>query len=306
MLPVEPRFAPLSNTVVDGKNIQERKMTRSHSFSGFVPYYLPDKEEALDECLDEGRRERVDSDGSTNTGPSSDSESETLSPMASTSPVERVVCWADADDELGGGADSPCIWPDTDDEWEGPSQPLAASAMYVPMMPQAVMLVQATMPVPKAVDEKVIVGLGKALAQAAEEDAEDCSEAATPNCFTSVAVPALSIQNQVWHYQRCGCSEECFVLALIYMSRVAEVSPGKVMLNQQTVHRLLLTALSVAAKFHDRSACSTQLFAEASGLALAELDFLQANFLELIDWDLSADAETFQRIRELLCDASEE
>ena len=47
-----------------------------------------------------------------------------------------------------------------------------------------------------------------------------------------------------------GCSEETFILALIYMDQVVQFNPEFV-ISSLNVHRLLITAIMLASKFFD-------------------------------------------------------
>lgn len=47
-----------------------------------------------------------------------------------------------------------------------------------------------------------------------------------------------------------GCSHACFVVALVYIDRLIQQSPG-LFVSCYNVHRLLLTSLILAAKFFE-------------------------------------------------------
>lgn len=72
----------------------------------------------------------------------------------------------------------------------------------------------------------------------------------TITVFHGSRPPSLSIEqylNRIFKYS--GCSPSCFVVAKVYIDRFLQITDG--FLTMLNVHRLLITAVMVAAKFID-------------------------------------------------------
>lgn len=113
-------------------------------------------------------------------------------------------------------------------------------------------------------------------------------------CFHSARIPALAIRDYLAHIRRVfGCTAECFVLCLAYIHRLTGKNPV-LAVNDWSSHRLLLTGLTVAAKFHDDVFYSNAFYAKAGGVSTAELNALEGQFLDMIDWKLRVSPEEFE------------
>lgn len=81
------------------------------------------------------------------------------------------------------------------------------------------------------------------------------------------------------------CSDECYVMGLIYIDRLLELHPD-IGINFYNCYNLLLTSIVLAAKFHDEAYHKNQFYAEAGYITTAELNFMEWRFLELLNWKL--------------------
>jgi hypothetical protein len=123
--------------------------------------------------------------------------------------------------------------------------------------------------------------------------------------FFSPRVPRISIENYLSRniYKCFQCSDECYVLALVYINRITKMEPSITVCNL-SMHRLLLFAVLVAAKFHDDLRYGNIYYAKVGGLPIAEVNKLELKFLQLIDWKTVVDAEEYQFYHALMCQAS--
>eukprot|EP00930_Biecheleria_cincta_P054282 TRINITY_DN4028_c0_g2_i1.p1 TRINITY_DN4028_c0_g2~~TRINITY_DN4028_c0_g2_i1.p1 ORF type:complete len:321 (+),score=67.56 TRINITY_DN4028_c0_g2_i1:55-1017(+) len=153
-------------------------------------------------------------------------------------------------------ADCDTCWPDTDDEWDGPSA-------RMPVLPPQVAVQGATMLMPVALRASPETQVPKAASK------NDKSGAPAPSsCWHWPGTPALNIEEYVLRlYELCGYSQRIFVFALAYISKAVERNPGKVSVCRETVHRLVLAAITVAAKYHDDEIRSNEFYAKAGGVA---------------------------------------
>lgn len=90
------------------------------------------------------------------------------------------------------------------------------------------------------------------------------------------------------------CSVECFVLALVYVDRIMQAN-WRFLLTSLNVHRLLLTAVMTAVKYHDDCSYNNAYYAKVGGIPLGELNALEIELLFLLGFDLHVPAEVFDR-----------
>jgi len=117
-------------------------------------------------------------------------------------------------------------------------------------------------------------------------------EQTTP--FHCRCVLAMSIGD----YIRCircdsGCDSTCYVLALIYIERLTKMHP-EISFSALSWHRLIITAITLAAKFHEDTYYSNNYYAEVGGVSLRELNMLEQLFLKMIDWKLQVSPEEYE------------
>jgi hypothetical protein len=111
------------------------------------------------------------------------------------------------------------------------------------------------------------------------------------NRFAGVEAASISIADymrRIHHF--VGCNDEIFVVGLIYIDRFLFRRPAIVM-NTLTVHRLVVTAILVAAKFYNDSVFNNKFFARVGGLATSELNLLETEFLFGIDFKLIVESD---------------
>eukprot|EP00392_Amoebophrya_sp_AT5.2_P005525 g5534.t1 len=98
-----------------------------------------------------------------------------------------------------------------------------------------------------------------------------------------------------------GCSDECYLLAVIYLDRVASKNEGLLLhMRKNTLHFLLLTALVVAAKFWDDDYLSMAQYARAGCTTKAQLADMERRFLKLLGYELDVAPQEFMWYAEQL------
>jgi hypothetical protein len=88
------------------------------------------------------------------------------------------------------------------------------------------------------------------------------------------------------------CSAATFIYALALLDRLQEYQA--VVLHRRNIHRLLLAACVVAAKYLDDFFYKNSYYANVGGLQLAVLNTLEAEFLQLIGFRCYVDPDTFE------------
>jgi hypothetical protein len=111
--------------------------------------------------------------------------------------------------------------------------------------------------------------------------------------FDAVRPPNITVEDYLSRlYTYFGCSAECFVLALIYVDRVVQ-SHESFTVNRTNVHRLILAALLVGAKYFDDFFYSNSYYSKVGGVRTKELNTLETCLLEMLHWRLYVSPEEY-------------
>jgi hypothetical protein len=92
------------------------------------------------------------------------------------------------------------------------------------------------------------------------------------------------------------CSNECFVLCLVYIDRIVKLHP-EFTISNLNIHRLLVTSIMLAVKFFDDVYYSNSYYARVGGVKTKEVNGLEAQFLQLIDWKLHVSPQEYDQYR---------
>lgn len=115
--------------------------------------------------------------------------------------------------------------------------------------------------------------------------------------FHSREAPAISIQDYLARIAKYfQCSDECLVLCLVYIDRIVKFNSG-FKVTPLSIHRVLLTSMLVAAKFHDDVFFTNTHYARVGGLRVRELNRLEAHFLQYIKWRLQVSPREYDLYR---------
>jgi hypothetical protein len=111
--------------------------------------------------------------------------------------------------------------------------------------------------------------------------------------FDAVRPPNISVEDYLSRlYNYFGCSVECFVLALIYVDRVVQLHESFTV-NRTNVHRLILAALLIGAKYFDDFFYSNSYYSKVGGVRTKELNTLETCLLEMLHWRLYVSPEEY-------------
>ncbi|KAL7066799.1 cyclin, N-terminal domain-containing protein [Cryptosporidium serpentis] len=123
--------------------------------------------------------------------------------------------------------------------------------------------------------------------------------------FHAVCVPSIPIRAYLMRIaHHFGCSNECFVLALIYIGRIIKVNRNFT-LSLLNVHRVIVTALMLATKFFDDVYYSNAFYARVSGVGTRELNSLEIHFLRLVRFQLFVTIQEYETCRSCVMRAAE-
>jgi len=120
--------------------------------------------------------------------------------------------------------------------------------------------------------------------------------------FDATRLPTVSIRDYMKRLERyCSCSEECFVVCMVYIERILETNPTFA-ITELNCHRFLLAATIVAAKFQDDDYYSNAYYAKVGGITTDELITLEGEFLAMMAWRGHVSVDAYEDCLERLCD----
>lgn len=219
-----------------------------------------------------------------------------FSPNGYKAPLEIVAHVIEA--HIDGASRSPVPKPvvatdaSNDDQQAGPSQVNEAASC------KEVVAVSA--------GEQFVTGLGRVLTRWVQATPPPCgadkSRKVLP--FRSVRTPSVSITAYLGRlHTYFGCSDECYVIALVYIDRLGKLDPTMTVCNLN-VHRLLFTAILVAAKFHDDMYYANAYYAKVGGIPLKEVNALEAELLQRLNWTVVVAPNEYQLYHSRVCEAT--
>eukprot|EP00494_Astrolonche_serrata_P022670 UN22927 len=84
--------------------------------------------------------------------------------------------------------------------------------------------------------------------------------------FHALHPPPITIEDYLERIAKYSCcSEECFVLALIYIDRLIQCNPA-FLVNSLNVHRIIITSVMLAAKFFDDHYYNNAYYGKVGGV----------------------------------------
>lgn len=106
--------------------------------------------------------------------------------------------------------------------------------------------------------------------------------------FDSAVIPNISIQNYLTRIMRFSrTSSRSLIMSLAYLDRITNRRENNITLTRHNVHRLILTAIMLAAKFYDDIHYDNNTWSRIGGINANEINRLETNFLELIEYNLN-------------------
>ncbi|TKW06733.1 hypothetical protein SEVIR_7G259800v4 [Setaria viridis] len=100
-------------------------------------------------------------------------------------------------------------------------------------------------------------------------------------------------------HRYAGLDPECYVVAYAYVDMAAHRRPAAAVASRN-VHRLLLACLLVASKVLDDFHHSNAFFARVGGVSNAEMNKLELELLDVLDFAVAVDHRAYGRYREHL------
>jgi len=114
--------------------------------------------------------------------------------------------------------------------------------------------------------------------------------------FHALKAPGIGVEAYLERVQKyASCSNECFILALIYIDRLIE--RNNFLLTELNVHRVVITAILLAAKFFDDAYYNNAYYAKVGGVLVSELNGLEVDFLFRINFSLHVSSDVFEKYK---------
>lgn len=114
--------------------------------------------------------------------------------------------------------------------------------------------------------------------------------------FHALKAPGIGIEQYLERIHKyASCSSQCFIMALIYIDRL--IQRNNFLLTELNVHRVIVTAILLAAKFFDDAYYNNAYYAKVGGVLVSEMNGLEVDFLFRINFSLHVTPELFEQYR---------
>jgi len=114
--------------------------------------------------------------------------------------------------------------------------------------------------------------------------------------FHALKAPGIGIQQYLERIHKyASCSSQCFIMALIYIDRL--IQRNNFLLTELNVHRVIVTAVLLAAKFFDDAYYNNAYYAKVGGVLISEMNGLEVDFLFRINFSLHVTPDLFEQYR---------
>jgi len=111
--------------------------------------------------------------------------------------------------------------------------------------------------------------------------------------FHALQPPQITVKSYLTRIAKYSkCSEECFVLALIYIDRLIRHN-GNFLVNSLNVHRLMITSIMLSAKFFDDQYFNNAYFGQVGGVSRKEINLLEIEFVFMINFNLYVETDMY-------------
>jgi len=112
--------------------------------------------------------------------------------------------------------------------------------------------------------------------------------------FHSRSTPNISVLDYLKRIVRfTNVEKSCLLLILHYIDQICTRMP-LFTLSSLTSHRFIIAAITVASKGLCDTFCTNNLYAKVGGISVTELNMLEREFLQAIDWRLTCTREVLQ------------
>src|SRR5271169_4648435 len=100
------------------------------------------------------------------------------------------------------------------------------------------------------------------------------------------ASPTISVTDYLLRIVKYSSLEKPTLLATVFYIDLLSRNYPAFTLSSLTVHRFLITAVTVASKGLCDAFCTNTHYAKVGGISVAELNMLELEFLKKVDWQI--------------------
>jgi len=112
--------------------------------------------------------------------------------------------------------------------------------------------------------------------------------------FHSRSAPGISVLDYLRRIVRfTNVEKSCLLITLHYIDQICARMP-LFTLSSLTCHRFIIASITVSSKGLCDTFCTNSLYAKVGGISVTELNVLEREFLEKIDWRLMCTREVLQ------------
>jgi hypothetical protein len=139
---------------------------------------------------------------------------------------------------------------------------------------------------------KIIAELLKSICEEGKSNKDDTLLLVKP--FISKKIPSISIIDYIERLLKYSkVSDNLFIIALIYIDRISR--KHKINLNYYNIHKIILASFICTIKFYEDECFPMNFYAKMGGITLKEINSLEYEFLNLIDFKLFVDNDLFEK-----------
>ena len=114
--------------------------------------------------------------------------------------------------------------------------------------------------------------------------------------FSATTIPSITIKEYLIRIQTYSHIEKStMILSLIYIDRLCEIAD--ITLTFYNIHRILFAAVLMAIKYNEDNFYDNNFYAEIAGVKSKELKMIEYTFLDMVDFKMFIDDETFEKYK---------
>lgn len=114
------------------------------------------------------------------------------------------------------------------------------------------------------------------------------------NSFSVKKIPGIAIDAYIERILKySNIDESTLTIALIYIDRLCEIT--KIQMSMNNIHRLIITSVLLAIKYNEDDYYSNTHYAKVGGITLQEINTLEEEFVEGLDWKVFVDKSLFDK-----------
>ena len=117
--------------------------------------------------------------------------------------------------------------------------------------------------------------------------------------FMLKKIPSITIRDYLLRLSKYSkISESTLIFILIYIDRLCQKYKFKI--NYFNIYKLMLTSMVIAIKYNEDEFYSTEFYAKLGGITKVELNYMEYEFINLINFNLFIKEELYFKYHDLL------